>query len=124
MKKKVLSLVSVLLLGTSMVFAQAKTEKFEVKGNCGMCEKTIEKAAKSVDGVTTADWDKETKIIEVSFDESKTSAHQVQMEIAKAGYDTEMHKASDEAYNNLHGCCKYDRSDVKKEGQQHQGHQH
>lgn len=36
------------LLVTSVVFAQAKTGKFEVKGNCGMCEDRIEKAAKSV----------------------------------------------------------------------------
>ena len=51
-----------------MVFAADKTEKFEVKGNCGMCEKRIEKAALSVDGVLAADWDKETKMIDVKFD--------------------------------------------------------
>ena len=114
MKTKILGLVSMFILGTSMLFAQAKTEKFEVKGNCGMCETRIEKAAKSVEGVTKADWNQETKILEFSFDESKTSVHKVQMAIAKVGHDTPMHKATDEVYNALPGCCKYNRTEVKK----------
>jgi copper chaperone CopZ len=124
MKTKVLSLVSMFLLGTSMVFAQAKTEKFEVKGNCEMCENRIETAAKSVDGVSEADWDKETKMLELSFDESKTSAQKVQMAISKVGHDTPMHKAKDEVYNALPGCCKYDRTEAKNEGTGHVGHRH
>ncbi len=124
MKVRVLSLISMFLFGTSMVFAQARTEKFEVKGNCDMCENRIEKAAKAVDGVSAADWDKETKVIEVSFDESKTSVHKVQMAIANMGHDTPMHKATDEVYNALPGCCKYDRTEVKQEGNGHEGHTH
>ncbi len=112
------------LLGTSMVFAQAKTEKFEVKGNCGMCENRIEKAAKSVEGVSSADWNQETKILEVAFDESKTTVHKVQMAIAKVGHDTPMHKASDEVYENLPGCCKYERANSKMEMKGHEGHKH
>ena len=99
MKTTVLSLVSMFLLGTNMVFAQVKTEKFEAKGNCGMCENRIEKAAKSVDGVSAADWNKETKMLEVSLNESKTSVHKVQMAIAKVGHDTPMHKAKDEGFS-------------------------
>ena len=123
MKTKVLSLVAMFVLGTFTVFAGEKTEKFKVKGNCGMCEKTIEKAAKSVDGVSTADWNKESKMMQVKFDDSKTEVHKVHMAIAKAGYDTDMHKATDEAYNKLHGCCKYDRTDDKK-SDSHEGHSH
>jgi len=124
MKTKVVSLVSMFLLGTSMVFAQAKTEKFEVKGNCGMCETRIENAAKSVDGVTTADWVQETKMLTVAFDSTKTTVHKVQMAIAKVGHDTPMHKSTDEVYNALPGCCKYDRTKAKKEGTGHERHQH
>ncbi|MEX2427542.1 MAG: cation transporter [Bacteroidales bacterium] len=124
MKTKMMSLVGMFLLGTATVFAQGKTEKFEVKGNCGMCETRIEKAALSIDGVKTADWNKETKKIEVSFDESKTDLHKVHKAIAKAGHDTKMHKAKDEVYNKLPGCCKYDRSDSKKEMTGHEGHNH
>lgn len=120
MKTRVLQLtVMFLFLGTSMVFAQSKTEKIEVKGNCGMCETRIEKAATSVDGVTTADWDKENKILKLSFNETETSIEKIQKAIAKVGHDTPLHKASDEVYNALPACCKYDRS-KEKEKKSHQ----
>lgn len=122
MKTKVLSLVVMFVFGTFMVFAGNKTEKFKVKGNCGMCEKRIEKAALSVDGVSKADWDKETKKMAVVFDDSKTDVHKVHMAIAKAGHDTKMHKAKDEVYNKLPGCCKYDRAEAKHDS--HAGHKH
>jgi copper chaperone CopZ len=124
MKTKVLSLVSMSLLATSMVFAQAKTEKFEVKGNCSMCEDRIEKAAKSVDGVSSADWKQETGILKVSFDESKTSVNKVHMAVARAGHDTPIHKAKDEVYNALPECCKYDRTVTKKKVTDHEKHDH
>ena len=124
MKTKVLSLVVMFVFGTFMVFAADKTEKFKVKGNCGMCEKRIEKAALSVDGVSKADWDKETKMIEVSFDESKTDVHKIHMAIAKAGHDTEMHKASDEVYKGLPGCCQYERAASKQSHDHSKGHDH
>ncbi|MBW6533469.1 MAG: cation transporter [Mariniphaga sp.] len=123
MKTKVLSLVAMFVLGTFTVFAGEKTEKFKVKGNCGMCETRIEKAATAVDGVSKADWNKETKMIEVVFDDEKTDVHKVHMAIAAAGHDTEMHKAKDEVYNELPGCCKYDRKAEKAE-HSHEGHQH
>ncbi|MGM0375985.1 MAG: heavy-metal-associated domain-containing protein [Bacteroidota bacterium] len=125
MKRKMLSLLTVFLMGSVALFAQSKTEKFEVKGNCGMCEDRIEKAANSVEGVSEADWDQEKQMVHVTFDESKTKVEKVHKAIAKAGHDTGKHKASDEVYENLPGCCKYDRSESKdkmKEG--HEGHDH
>ena len=110
MKTKVLSLVALFMLGAVAVFAGNKMEKFKVYGNCGLCEARIEKAAKSVDGVSKADWNKDTRMMQVTFDDSKTDVHKVEMAIAKAGHDTEMHKATDEAYNKLPSCCKYDRT--------------
>ncbi|WP_423127552.1 heavy-metal-associated domain-containing protein [Gaoshiqia sp. Z1-71] len=121
MKTKVLSLASVFLFGTVAVFAANKSEKFNVSGNCSMCEKRIEKAALSVKGVSKADWNKESKMIELVFDDSKTDVDQVKMAIAKAGHDTPGHKATDEAYNSLHNCCKYDRGNSAKT---HEGHSH
>ncbi|MGF1585182.1 MAG: heavy-metal-associated domain-containing protein [Bacteroidales bacterium] len=113
MKKVILSLSMMFLFGTMTLFSQEKNEKFEVKGNCGMCEKTIETAAKSVEGVMSADWSQETKNLTLSYDESKTDVNKVQMAIAKVGYDTPMHKANDEVYSKLPACCKYDRSEEK-----------
>jgi len=110
MKTRMLSIVMVLGLSTISLLAQtAKTEKFEVAGNCGMCETRIEKAANSVDGVSSADWDKESKMLEVSIDSEKSDLHKVHLAVATVGHDTKMHKASDEVYDALPGCCKYER---------------
>lgn len=113
MRTKILSLVALFVMGAFTVFAGNKTEKFKVYGNCGMCESRIEKAAKSVEGVSKADWNKETKMMEVVFDDTKTNVHKVEMAIAKAGHDTDMHRASDETYEKLPGCCHYDRAPKK-----------
>ena len=111
MKTKAIYLTLVIaLMSIGTTFGQAKTEKFKVYGNCGMCESRIEKAAKSVEGVTAADWSRETKMMEVSFDASKTDVQKVHKAIAKAGHDTEMQKAKGETYNMLPGCCKYERA--------------
>ena len=122
MKTKVLSLVALFILGTVSVFAGNKTEKIEVKGNCGMCESRIEKAVKGVEGVSKADWDKTTKKLEVTFDDAKTSADKIEVVVAKVGHDTPHHKAAADVYNKLPDCCKYDRVEQKKDS--HDGHQH
>ena len=124
MKARIFGLISIFLMATAVVFAGEKTEKFKVKGNCGMCEKRIEKAASSVEGVSKVDWDKETKVIEVVFDDEKTSVHKVHMAIAAAGHDTEIHKAKDEVYDKLPACCKYDRAESSKGMKGHEGHNH
>jgi len=116
MKTKAIYLTLLIaLMSIGITFGQAKTEKFKVYGNCGMCESRIEKAAKSVDGVSTVDWNKETKMIEVSFNTSKIDVHMVHMAIAEAGHDTDMHKAKDETYNSLPGCCQYVRATNNKD---------
>ena len=113
MRRITLIFAILMMTGSYGLFAQEKTEKFKANGNCGMCEKRIEAAALSVDGVATANWDNETKMVEVSYDQSEANLHDVHKAVAKAGHDTDMHKASDEAYAKLHGCCKYDREEVK-----------
>ena len=85
------------------------TTKFKVFGNCGMCEKRIEKAAK-IDGVSAADWDEDTKILTITFDETKVKPSQVHQAVAAVGHDTEKVKADDAVYANLHECCQYERA--------------
>ena len=110
MKTKMLSVLTLVFITMTTITAQTeKKETFEVAGNCGMCETRIEKAAKTVDGVLSADWDKESKMIEVKLTSEKVEIHKIHMAIAKAGHDTKMHKASDEVYDKLPGCCKYER---------------
>jgi mercuric ion binding protein len=114
MKKTVVMMfAAMLLLGVQNLYAETKSEKFKVDGNCGMCEKRIEKAAKAVDGVSKADWSSETKEMVVEFDASKTSLDKVEAAIAKVGHDTPLHKADTKTYDKLPGCCKYDRELVK-----------
>ena len=130
MKTKVLGLITMFLMTTAVVFAQEKTEKFKVYGNCGMCEKRVEKAASAMEGVAAADWDKESKMIEIKFNTSKTNADAVKKAIVKVGHDTEEYKAKDSVYNDLPGCCKYDRPEGKKKHDEghmdhsHKGHSH
>ena len=107
MKTRSIVLSIMILFGSVNLFAQSTTKKFMVKGNCEMCEKRIETTAKAIDGVTEADWDKDTKMMEVTFDASKTSEDAVQLAIATVGHDTPMHKADPTVYNDLPKCCQY-----------------
>ena len=81
---------------------------FGVRGNCGMCKNTIEKAANGIDGVENATWNVDEKKVDVSFDDTKTNEMEIHKAIAASGYDTEKVIGSEEAYINLPGCCKYD----------------
>jgi len=93
----------------SFAGAQTKTETFKVLGNCGMCKSKIEKAATEA-GAKKATWDVESKVLTVTYKSSSTNTAKIQEKIAQSGYDNAGAKASDESYNKLHGCCKYDRT--------------
>lgn len=89
----------------------AKTETIKVWGNCGMCKTTIEKSAKK-GGAKTANWNEDSKDLVVTYSENKTSSVKIQEAIAKSGYDTRDFTADNNAYDNLPGCCKYDRKEA------------
>ena len=117
MKTRMLGLIALFAITVSSVMAQTeKKEEFKVAGNCGMCKTRIEKAALSVKGVSSAEWDKESKMIKVTYDSQKSDIHKVHIAIAKVGHDTKMHKASNEIYDQLPGCCKYERMSEKSSG--------
>lgn len=106
---KIFSLAALSLALTTVATAQTKTETFKVSGNCGMCKTKIEKAAKDA-GAKSATWDTDKKELTVSYKSSSTNAAKIQEKIAEVGYDNVGFKATTEAYNKLHGCCKYERS--------------
>ncbi len=89
--------------------AQARTESIAVAGNCGMCKAKIEKAAKEA-GAASADWNADSKMLTVKYKTASTNTARIQQKVAAAGYDTRDVKATDEAYDQLHGCCRYDRA--------------
>jgi copper chaperone CopZ len=75
-----------------------------------MCKKTIESSLKGKPGISSAVWNKDTKMMKVTYDSSKISEDQIHQKIADAGYDTNKKKASDKAYGALPGCCQYKRT--------------
>ena len=125
MKKVILSGAVIAILGLASCKNETKKEtetatieasnkmamtnlSFGVRGNCGMCKKTIENAVNNVEGVTSANWNVDKKKIDVSFDETKTDLMSIHNAIAASGYDTGKVLGDKEAYKNLPGCCQYD----------------
>ena len=94
---------------TTVAFAQTKTEKIAVSGECEMCKRAIEKAAKGA-GASYAIWDANAKILTVKYKSTSTNTAKIEKAVAGIGYDTEHAKASDEAYDKLHACCQYERN--------------
>ena len=80
---------------------------FGVKGSCDMCKERIEKAAKGVNGVLSAHWDKDTQMIHLQYDPQKTSPKAISKAMAKVGHDTDMDKADKAVYDKLPACCHY-----------------
>ena len=97
----------------TLATAQEKNKKltFEVDGKCDMCKTRIEKAALQVKGVKYASWDIPTHQLSLIINERKTDAMKVKTAIVAVGHDTKELKASQEAYDKIHPCCKYREDD-------------
>lgn len=87
----------------------AKTENVKIYGNCGMCETKIEKAG-NIKKIAKVDWNKDTQMATLTYDEKKTNQDEILKRIALVGYDSDKFLAPDDVYNNLHGCCQYERT--------------
>ena len=110
--KKILFVLFISIIGFASQAQEKKNKNakkdIEVKGNCEMCKKRIEKAAYTVSGVKSAQWHADDQTLHLILDENKTNAIEIQKVVAKAGHDTESVKATDEDYKKLHTCCAYD----------------
>ena len=91
------------------ILSDSTKESFKVYGNCGMCKRTIEGSLKDQEGVYSANWDKDTKIMLVKYDQSLISLEDIKKKIAAIGYDTKENRASEESYKGLPNCCQYER---------------
>ena len=106
---KIMIAISVLLSTTSNAqIKNAKTESVKIYGNCGMCETKIEKAG-NIKKIANVDWNQETQMATLTYDATKTNRDEILKRIALVGYDSDKFLAPDDVYNNLHGCCQYDR---------------
>ncbi|HQW47585.1 MAG: cation transporter [Bacteroidetes bacterium] len=83
-----------------------KTDTVTILGNCSQCKERIEDAA-YVKGVKSAQWDKQTKILTVVYNTSKTDLEKIQTAIAKVGHDSKGHLSTDKDYKKLPDCCAY-----------------
>lgn len=101
-------IVIVMLVGVT-AFSQNKNARatLEVDGVCLMCKERIEKASIKTKGVKSAVWNVKTHELKLIFDERKTDLKTIQKNIVAVGHDTKELKATDEAYNSVHPCCKY-----------------
>ena len=82
-----------------------------VKGNCGMCKTTIEKAVKELDFVVEAEWGIQSKILDVKFNNpSNFDINKFNTAITESGYETMKTTANQTSYDALPMCCKYDRN--------------
>ena len=70
-KLSVILLLSLLGYFSTATAQETKTDTIKVWGNCGMCKATIEKSLKKKDGVLSKNWNKETKILVVTYDSGK-----------------------------------------------------
>ena len=115
MKTVFLSLT--ILCMTTLSFAQNKNARasFEVDGVCMMCKNRIEKASLKTKGVKSAVWNVESHELRLIFDENKTDLTTIQKKIVDVGHDTKELKATDEAYDSVHPCCKYREDEVVDE---------
>ena len=102
------TLLLVSLVACNAQIKNTKTEVVKVYGNCGMCETKIEKAG-NVSKVSKVDWNSDTKMATLTYDASKTNKDEILKRIALAGYDSDFFRAPNSVYENLHGCCQYDR---------------
>ncbi|MDO6817629.1 MULTISPECIES: heavy-metal-associated domain-containing protein [Zobellia] len=118
MKTTVLSMAMALF--TLVTFAQEKNKKmtFDVNGKCAMCKERIEEAALNVKGVKYASWDIPTHQLAVIMDERKTDPMKIKTAIVAVGHDTKELKATEEAYESVHPCCRY-REDNSDDGADH-----
>ncbi|MEI5985255.1 MULTISPECIES: DUF3347 domain-containing protein [Sphingobacterium] len=123
--KKLTIYIFISVLGIGALQAQIKNQETitaSIKGNCGMCKKTIEKAGNEKN-ISAVNWDADSQTASISFDKTKTSKEAILKKIAQVGYDNESFRAPDDVYAKLHECCLYDRDHetaVAKED--HAGH--
>lgn len=106
---KTLMLLLVAAVSISFTYSPQKantTVNFKVYGSCEMCKERIE-IALDVPGVKKAVWDVSSQMVTVTYNSKKLEVKQLYNLVAIAGHDTEIVKASEQAYADLPECCQY-----------------
>lgn len=99
---------TLLLFTTSFSAQNLSKNQFQVRGNCEMCKERIETAAKKA-GAKTASYSIDSQMLTFETDDN-ISPDNILQKVAEAGHDNEKFKADDKTYDNLPGCCHYERN--------------
>jgi outer membrane receptor for ferrienterochelin and colicins len=97
------------MLVGNIAISQVKTDSsisLKVDGLCEQCKHRIEQAVK-INGVDSANWDIQSKILSITYDTTVISLETIQQKILAVGHDVANRKATPAAYNNLPSCCRY-----------------
>jgi len=130
--KKIYTTTLLLLFSLAIVQAQSdSTRTLTVAGNCAMCKKRIETAAK-LPGVESAVWNASDNLLHLKYNTQKVELETIKKSIAQVGHDVENLIASEESYAKLHECCMYPRLENGKAPEKkvapidagHDGHSH
>jgi outer membrane cobalamin receptor len=104
---KSLIYIIVFLFG-NIIYAQSSVE-IKVYGKCGMCQDRIESTALGTIGVTSAAWAENTQLLKLEVDSFMFEEDELHQKMIGIGHDTDKFRATDDDYDALHTCCKYDR---------------
>lgn len=96
--------LAILMVGTLGVTAKNITKTILVKGECGECKENIE-AALDLPGVSFAEWNEETKMLTVRFNDKKISENDIHSTISNLGYATDRLEANKTSQSKLSKCC-------------------
>ena len=73
---------------------------------CGMCESTIKKAVKKLEGISSVSADAEANRVIVTYNPNTVSRSSIEQTIAASGYSAGEAETTTEAQAKLHGCCR------------------
>ena len=106
MKKIIIVALAMFSLMAFISKEKPTTVKFKVFGNCPQCKERVELSL-DVKGVKSAEWNVDTKVMEVVYMADKITIEKIHELIASVGHDTEKTKAPDKVYLKLPDCCMY-----------------
>lgn len=106
-------LLNILILFSALLWSCSQgnptiEKSVKVWGNCEQSKSIIETAAK-INGVSTVEWNIDSKLLKFKVDTTLTSVNDVLKSVAKSGHDNEAFFADDYAYSRLPEACQYER---------------
>jgi copper chaperone CopZ len=104
--KNIISLIAIIILSISGVKAQIIEAQIKTSGQCEHCKETLEKNLRFERGVKKVSFNIESHVVNVKYDEAKTTIRNIQVAITKLGYDADSLLADPNAYEKLNACCK------------------